>query len=108
MPKRKWKPTHTVVVDTVRPVIDAKFRDLGNDMIELVWSIEDAHPDLRTLRADYRLEDEKEWRKWSITPLRAAKFMAKIDAESKVAEVRLRVKDKAGNEGETILKSETK
>ena len=106
LPVVELQPNVVVVVDTVAPVIGAEWYDKGDRTFELHWSIKESHPDLSTLRVEYRLEGEKEWRKFDISPSLEGK--AKLDAEGKVAAVRLRMKDKAGNEGETILKREAK
>jgi len=102
LPERKWKPSITVVVDTIRPFIEAKLQNRDNGSVVLNWKIEESHPDLKTLHAEYRLEGEKEWRKLAISPnLEGAEAFSGL---GKVAEVRLRMKDKAGNEGETVAK----
>ena len=96
------KPNHSVIIDTVAPLIKATLRDLGDDTLEMKWTVKEAHPDLGSMGASYRVEGEKEWREFPVKP--AIQGKALLDAVGKVAEVRLRMKDKAGNQGETIVK----
>ncbi len=104
LPERDWKPAVSVVVDTTKPVIQAKLDDIGDGSVALNWSIKEAHPDLTTLRSEYRLEGEQGWRKFVVSP--SLDGREKLANFGKIAEVRLRVKDKAGNEGETVVKRE--
>jgi beta-lactamase regulating signal transducer with metallopeptidase domain len=100
----EWKPTLTVVVDTVRPVIAVSFRHSEKKSVEFEWSIEEAHPDLSSLRVEYRFQGERGWRSLEIAPRLADKFEARFKDAEKIDEVRVRMKDKAGNEGATIVR----
>ena len=100
----EWKPTLTVVVDTVRPVITGMFRHEGNNTIQLNWSIKEAHPDLATLRIDYRTKGMADWEPLAITSALEAAQAVQCDGADEVDEVRFRMKDKAGNEGTIIVK----
>ena len=94
----------TVVVDTVRPVIAGSFRHSEKKSVEFEWSIEEAHPDLSSLRVEYRFQGERGWRRLEVAPRLADKFEARFEDAEKIDEVRVRMKDKAGNEGATIVR----
>lgn len=103
-PGTEWKPSLTVVVDTVRPVITGMFRQEANKTIQLNWSIKEAHPDLSTLRIDYRTKGMADWEPLAITSALDAAHAVRFDGADEVDEVRFRMKDKAGNEGVVIVK----
>ena len=95
LPERDWKPALTVVVDTVAPVIETTLLRHADGSIVLNWKIKETYPDLKTFRALYRLEGEQEWRNLALSPkLVGRETLANF---GKIADVRLWIKDKAGN-----------
>ncbi len=92
--------TLTVHVDTVRPVIEmtAQMRD---GEVEVAWKIVEENPNLETLKLEYRLVDSGEWRPVAAKPMLAGQLRFRPDG--KVAELRMRAADLAGNSAETKL-----
>jgi beta-lactamase regulating signal transducer with metallopeptidase domain len=104
VPRPDERTLVTVVVDTVRPVITMKLRDRGKDSIEVEWTIEEDHPNLASLHAEYRLDYEKKWRPLSVAPGLRGSSAVRLEDRDKIEEVRVRMTDKAGNYSEAILK----
>jgi RNA polymerase sigma factor (sigma-70 family) len=101
----KAPPSLTVSVDTVSPTVLMKAFARGTDKVDVDWEIRDDNLDLSTFRLEYRREKQLDWQTIPTKPVSAGRCLVKLPRDVRV-EVRLRVKDRAGNEGEAVLKLE--
>jgi hypothetical protein len=97
------QPPLKVVVDTQKPVV--KLRQVQPDAgstAAVEWTIDDANLDLLTLQLQYQPQGRAEWVALRVNPLAHAQF-SWTPAGGGPCQVRLVVRDKAGNQGEATL-----
>ena len=101
------RPSMAVIVDTVKPQVKVRAERQANGWIRVRWTITEAAPDLRSVCLDYRTEALLP--RQEPTPLPAAEalegnkeFDPGRDGRSGEVRVRVRMKDRAGNEGEDV------
>ena len=87
-----------VLVDTQCPVIKL-FRAGSKEEPAIQWQIQDANPDVPSLRISYRPNREAAWQLLPVTP--ALTGLLRID-QTPSAEVRFECRDKAGNYADLI------
>lgn len=99
------KPNMAVIVDATKPQIKVTGERLAGGEILARWKVVDSYPDVQSLRLDYQSGNRPDggWTPAALpTTLEGEhKFPCK-DAGGEVR-VRLRMKDRAGNEGEDIF-----
>lgn len=90
-----------VIIDTVRPELRVSVANEG-DNLTIDWHVIDENPDLQSLKLDYRKKDTDEWIPLVALPKKdRGAIRAGMPKES--AQLRIRVKDLAGNEGEMVV-----
>lgn len=95
----KLTPSMKVIVDTTRPVARAFSADRQGDEVLVRWEIQEANPDWGSMKLEYRTAEMPSWM-WNAIP---AKGVANGKAQFRPTQngpmqVRLQVKDQAGNE----------
>ncbi len=100
------QPILRVIVDTVPPkvVLHTELEEATGN-VKVAWEVRDANLDLDTLRLSYRTSRHEEWKELS-KPL-TAKGECQLSPSGNW-EVCLQARDKAGNVGQTVLKSPTR
>ncbi len=91
------KPTMRVIVDTQKPQVTLRAVQPKEGRVAVAWEIVDANTNLRTLRLEAKGPGEVNWTPLNVTPLQAAQFGWNPPGGGPI-EVRLSVKDLAGNE----------
>jgi hypothetical protein len=91
-----------VRVDTVPPQVRARLLRTGPGRLLLAWAAEDDNLDPTTLRAEYRAAGQEGWSTLNV-PQSAKGTVAWAPEVGGAVEVRLTVKDKAGNEARKSL-----
>lgn len=92
-------PQLKVIVDTQPPVIRVTGLPPRDGQAQVEWDIRDDHLDPNSLEMDYRVQGSNEWQPLRIDP-RASGRQAWRPTAGPHLEVRLRARDKAGNEAE--------
>jgi hypothetical protein len=95
----KVRPDLTLCVDTTPPVVQIQKVRPVNGSTEIRWSVSDINLDLPSLRLEYRYLDEKVWTEALIKPATEGSYRWDHLRGGAELVVRLRVRDKAGNEG---------
>jgi hypothetical protein len=91
-------PPQKVLIDTQRPIIRLTSVERKGDAVEVAWNIQEDHPDLTSLRLEYRTPDTPAgtWEQAAITPSLVGQGRIR-PASPKAMEVRVQMKDIAGN-----------
>jgi hypothetical protein len=92
-------PGLKVCVDTLPPAIYVKQVGTSDAIAAFEWNIREDNPDLFTLRADYRAMGTQDWSPLQIPPRLVGQFPWN-PATKGPWEVRVQMRDKAGNQGE--------
>src|SRR5262249_44607400 len=95
----KAPPRQKILVDTTKRVVRITAADRQGEDLVVSWQIQEANPDLATLKLEYRMADMQPSAVWYPVPLNAAtsgqtKF--KINGQGAV-QLRMALKDLAGN-----------
>lgn len=91
-----------VLVDTVLPVATLRPLSPRGDQLGVEWEVRDENLDTQSLQIEYRSQGAGEWQPLMIDSLgQGQKFF--VPATRGALEVRLRVKDKAENQGTAYL-----
>jgi hypothetical protein len=103
------RPMKTVVIDTIRPQVTLRQLTAQPGTFALGWEIRDENLDLSTFRLEYRWPDQS-GSSWQLLPtdfapgeLQAVGSHAWNLPTRERVEVRLTVRDRAGNLGERVL-----
>jgi hypothetical protein len=92
--------TQKVLVDTLKPIIQIGSVQRQGEEIVVRWDIQEAHPDLQTLRLKYRPSDSPAFLPWSVvnhvTPALHGEAHFRPDTANPIV-VRLEIRDRAGN-----------
>lgn len=103
------RPMKYVVIDTNRPIVSLKQLTAQPGTFSLGWELRDEYLDLSTFRLEYRWPDQS-GSPWQVLPmdlgpgeLQAVGSHAWNLPTRERVEVRLTVKDRAGNVGERVL-----
>jgi hypothetical protein len=91
-------PNQKIVIDTLRPVVRIKSAERQGDEIAVAWEIQEDHPDLASLKLDYRTSESVS-NVWSPAPLQQAtsgQTRFKVASAGPVS-LRLQMQDLAGN-----------
>jgi hypothetical protein len=91
-----------VRIDTVPPRARARLLRVPSGKLQLAWAVEDTNLDLTTLRAEYRAAGQEGWSTLDV-PRSANGTVVWAPEGGGAVEVRLTVKDKAGNEARKSL-----
>jgi hypothetical protein len=94
-------PGLKVCVDTLPPVIYVKQVATTEAAAAFEWDVREDNPDLLSLRADYRSTGDRDWLPLQIPPRLAGQFPWNPTGKGPW-EVRLQMRDKAGNLGEQV------
>jgi hypothetical protein len=93
----KSPPRQKILVDTLKPLIRLTSVGRQGEDVVVAWEIQEDHPDLATLKLEYRPQDSSAW---TAAPLSQATFgqaRFRVGYPGAVM-VRMQVKDQAGNE----------
>jgi hypothetical protein len=93
-------PAQKILVDTLKPLVRIVSAERKDDQVEVAWEIQEDHPDLQSLRLEYRPVDAPA-SAWSGVPLDhtlIGRTRFRPITAAAVA-VRLRIEDLAHNEG---------
>jgi hypothetical protein len=97
------KPGLKVVVDTRKPQVELKqVQSRDNAPAEVDWNVVDDNLDLSSLKLEYRSAGTRDWFPLAIQQIPQGKHSWNPNINGRV-EVRLQVRDKAGNEAETVI-----
>jgi hypothetical protein len=96
----KSAPRQKVLVDTLSPSMRITLAERQGDDITVAWEIQEAHPDLNTLKVEYRTPDLPAWM-WYTAPINPAlNGQARFRfVSSEPVTVRVQMADQAGNVG---------
>jgi hypothetical protein len=97
-------PNQKILVDTTRPDVQIQSADRQGDEIVVNWAIQEEHPDLNTLKLEYRPTDAPPTTFWTNVPLLPgltgqAHFRP---GTTGAITLRMEMKDTANNVGSTI------
>jgi RNA polymerase sigma factor (sigma-70 family) len=95
-------PAIRIWVDTVRPEAKLQLVQRRKSMISVRWDVDDENLDKLSIQLEYQRIDDKEWTKLPIKPATEGHHDWNIPDDIEVW-VRLRVRDKAGNESIATL-----
>lgn len=96
-------PSQKILVDTTAPDIRIISAERDSEEIAVSWEIREEHPDLESLRLEYRPADAPNWALWYAVPITrelTGKTKFKLGSPAAVA-LRMEMKDQAGNAGTT-------
>jgi hypothetical protein len=96
-------PSLIILVDTLKPVIKAFNADREGDDVVVTWEVQEDHPNLPSLRLEYRAQDAAAGSPWLTAPM----ISPLLKGETKFRPItsgaivlRLSMKDSADNTGE--------
>jgi hypothetical protein len=92
-------PGQKVVVDTVKPVLRLQAERRGEE-VALSWNIEEDNPDLTSLQGEYQTPEGRSF-PIAVVPDRQGQTTFRPGTAGDVT-VRMKLKDRAGNEGEGV------
>src|SRR5262249_48107973 len=95
-------PRQKVLIDTLQPNIRVVSAERQGDDIVVAWEIQEEHPDLATLKLEYRAVDAPAWM-WTpvnITPALIGQARFRVTTFGPLA-VHMEMTDQAGNKGES-------
>jgi RNA polymerase sigma factor (sigma-70 family) len=100
------KPMLKVCVDTKPPEGTIYQNERRGDTVELAWEVRDANLDVETLKLEFRPTEQDAWSALNIsqTAKGHTSFTLPREAAAGPVEVRLTVRDRAGNVGKAIGK----
>jgi hypothetical protein len=96
------QPSQRICVDTVRPEARLQLIRRQDDMISVRWDVDDENLDKQSIQLGYQRIDGKTWTKLPIEPATEGRYVWNVLDNIEVL-VRLRVRDKAGNESIAAL-----
>jgi hypothetical protein len=98
-------PPQKILIDTKRPIIRISSAVRKGDAVEVNWEIQEEHPDLASLRLEYRTPDTPAgaWEQTPITPGLVGQGRIR-PASPKAMEVRVQMKDTAENHSVATVK----
>jgi hypothetical protein len=94
-------PGMKVLIDTKLPVVNIKSAERTGDDVTVTWDVQEAHPNLSTMKLEYKGSDGK-WYRSEIQPVIAGSARIPRGVQMGVTQVRLEVADLAKNRGEGI------
>jgi hypothetical protein len=91
-------PSQKIVVDTLKPVVRLVSTDRLGEEAAVAWEIQEEHPDLASMKLEYRPADAPPnvWYPAAITPALAGQTRFRLTSPAPVA-VRMQIQDQAGN-----------
>jgi hypothetical protein len=96
------RPGLRVVVDSQPPVIGLRALPPRDGMVGVAWDIRDDNLDLSSLSVDYRLPTSAEWRPLRVDVAAAGQYSWRPETNGTL-DVRLQVRDRAGNAGDKVI-----
>ncbi len=99
----KGEPALKILVDTLKPVVRIVSAERQGDMIAVRWEIQEEHPDLKTLRLEYRAADDaaQQWYSVPVDPVAIGSARLRFPGLS-AASIRVQLRDTAGNAGQDV------
>lgn len=94
------QPGLRVCVDTQPPQLSLKAIQPREGSVAVEWDVREDNPDLQTLRIEYRPQNAGEWINLPVQPLLLGQHSWTPAAPAPQYEVRLQMRDKAGNSNE--------
>jgi hypothetical protein len=96
----KTAPRQKILVDTLKPNLRIVSVERRGDDIVVSWEVQEDHPDLNTLKLEYRTSDSPAWMwyKASLSPAMSGQAQFRFASTGPVT-VRMQVMDQAGNLG---------
>src|SRR5262245_7552704 len=96
----KTPPRQKVLIDTVKPTVRFTSAERQGDDVVVTWDIQEANPDLDTLKLEYRSADAPQWSWSAVNVNRTLNGQARFRPSGSAAvTVRLQMSDSAGNLG---------
>jgi hypothetical protein len=95
----KSQPSQKIMIDTVPPVLRIESAERNADEVIVSYSIEEDHPDMSSLRMEYRLADAATgaWYPVALEPKMSGKTHFRVNGSGAVS-VRLHIQDLAKNQ----------
>lgn len=96
----KVPPAQKILVDTVRPLVRIVSAERQGDEIAVEWDIREEHPDLATLKLEYRSGEMTigQWLPIPLSPAMTGKTRFRVQGSAPVS-LRMQIMDLAGNSG---------
>jgi hypothetical protein len=96
----KTPPRQKILVDTLKPNLRITSAERHGDDIAVSWEIQEDHPDLNTLKLEYRTPDAPSWMwyKAQVSPAMNGQAQFRFASSGSVT-VRMQIMDQAGNVG---------
>jgi hypothetical protein len=93
-------PSQKIVVDTLKPVVRIVSAERQGEEALVAWEIQEEHPDLASMKLEYRPADAppNAWYTATFTPALSGQTRFRVTSPNAVA-VRLQIQDQAGNVG---------
>lgn len=96
----KATPGQKVMIDTLKPAVRLTTTERQGDEVTVGWEIQEDHPDLTTLKLEYKASDAPAyaWTTAALSPSLAGHTRFKVNGPSALV-VRMQMMDQAGNVG---------
>jgi hypothetical protein len=95
-------PALKVVIDTRKPLIKFTLTERQGDQVTVAWDVREEHPDLGSMRLEYRQADSGLWVGVAgVSPAASGSRKFSVGSASVPVAVRITVADLAGNSGST-------
>lgn len=96
----KVPPSQKIVIDTLKPLVRIKSADRQGDDLVVNWEIQDDHPDLATLKLEYKPADmpSYQWLPAPIRPEAVGQGRFRVANPGPIS-LRIQIQDLAGNAG---------
>jgi hypothetical protein len=93
-------PKMKMIVDTRPPMLKIVSAERQGDEMVVSWEVQEQYPDAQTLKMEYRTADSQTWVPVTLSPSPVGTKRVPLNTPAPVV-VRMRLKDLAGNEGQT-------
>ena len=96
----KAGPSQKIIIDTLKPVVRIVSAERQGTEVQTAWEIQEEHPDLASLRLEYRPADAPAnvWYSAPVSPALSGQTKFTVTSASAIA-LRLQIQDQAGNVG---------
>jgi hypothetical protein len=94
------QPDRKILIDTVKPTVRIVSAERVQDEVQVAWDIQEDHPDLATLKIEYRTSDSANWMWYTAQAIGSLKGQTRFRlATPGSVVVRVQLTDQAGNTG---------
>ncbi|MGE3317211.1 MAG: hypothetical protein AB7O26_19000, partial [Planctomycetaceae bacterium] len=101
-PRENTEPGLKVIIDTTRPTLELRLREIERGKVQLTWYADDAHLDPTTLRLEYMQPGSNSWQQVSIVPQASGQTAWSVPRGGFVA-----VRGTVGDSAQNIVQSES-